>query len=212
MLDQFLYAFVTLTALMAPLVELPVFLAIVEGQGRGEVRRAAVKVAVGSFFVLATAALAGRLILDIFGVSLPAFRAAGGLVLIVIGLEMLKGSSSGVTTDARLETDPQDRLWVPMVMPLTAGPAAITTAITLSIRERGFQALVPVSTLLAIGAATLVVLILLLAARPVSRVVNPRLARLFERFLGLILVAVGFQMGLTGIHEFLSIINTAPMS
>ena len=205
MLDQFLYAFVTLTALMAPLVELPVFLAIVEGQSPGELRSAAAKVAAGSFFILATAALAGHLLLDLFGVSLPAFRAAGGLVLVVIGLAMLKGLSSAVVTDARLDAaDPQDRLWMPLVMPLIAGPAAITTAITLSIRERDQGSLIPLSTLLAIAAATLVVLAILLGARALSRVVSGRTARLFERFLGLILVAVGFQMGLTGIYGFLA--------
>lgn len=135
--------------------------------------------------------------------SLPAFRAAGGLVLVVIGLEMLKGLSSAVVTDARLDADPQDRLWMPLVMPLIAGPAAITTAITLSIRERDQASLIPLSTLLAIAAATLVVLAILLGARTLSRVVSGRAARLFERFLGLILVAVGFQMGLTGIYGFL---------
>lgn len=203
MSDQFLYGFVTLTALMTPLAELPVFLAIVEGQSAADVRRSAGKVALGSFSILSTAALGGRALLEVFDVSFPAFTAAGGLVLVVIGLEMLRGTSPAMTTDPRTGADPRDRLWVPMVMPLTAGPAAITTVITLSIHERAHDVLLPTATLLAIAAAALVVLLVLLAARPVSRFVSPRSARLFERFLGLILVAVGFQMGLTGIYRFL---------
>lgn len=204
MLDHFLYSFVTLTALMAPLAELPVFLSIVAGQPPSAVRSAAFKVAAGSLTILVVAALGGRLLLELFGVSLPAFRAAGGLVLSVIGLEMLKGGSSALMSDPRLEADPQDRLWIPLVMPLIAGPAAITTAITLSIREREAAELVPVSTLLAIASATTVVLVLLLSGRLVARLVSLRAARLFERFLGLILVAVGVQMGMTGIYGFLT--------
>lgn len=202
MFDRFLYPFVTLTALMAPVAELPIFIGIIEGRSAAEVRRAALKVTLISCLILASAVLAGRYVLDLFGVSLPAFRAAGGLVLIVVGLEMLKGRTSALTADPRLESDPEDRLWMPMVMPLIAGPAAITTAITLAIRERADSGLIPIWTLAAVGAASLVVLILLLAARPLATAVSGRSARMFERFLGLILVAVGFQMGLTGVLEF----------
>jgi multiple antibiotic resistance protein len=202
MLEHFLYAFVTLTALMAPVAELPVFLGIVAGQSPREVRASALRVAAGALAILVVAAMAGHLILNVFGVSLAAFRAAGGTVLILVGLEMLKGSPSAVTTDHGSAADPGDRLWMPMVMPLTAGPAAITTAITLAIRERESASFLPTGTLLAVAAATLVVLVLLLASGVISRVLSSRSARLFERFLGLILVAVGFQMGMTGALEF----------
>lgn len=207
MLDHFLYAFVTLTALMAPLVELPIFVAILHERSAADVRRSALKVAAGSFVILVVSALMGRLILQALGVSLPAFRAAGGLVLIVIGLEMLKGRSSALTTDPRLDTDPEDRLWMPIVMPLIAGPAAITTVITLSIREGTTGHVVPLWTLAAITAATLVVYLILLLARPLSAAISARSARMFERFLGLILVAVGVQMALTGIYEFVDTIR-----
>jgi multiple antibiotic resistance protein len=202
MLDQFLYAFGTLVALILPFAELPVFLQIMEGRSAKELRRAAFTVSVGSFAILATSALAGRLILQVFGVSFPAFRAAGGLVLIVIGLEMLKGQASAVTLDARLETDPADRLWMPFVMPLIAGPAAITATVALAIRERAVAHHLPAATLLAVAAATLLVYVILLVARPLAAAISGRGARLFERFLGLILVAVGFQMGMTGVYEF----------
>lgn len=201
-LDQFVYAFGTMTALLLPLSELPVFLAIMKGRSNRELRRGALTVAVGSLVILATAAVAGRGILQVFGVSFGAFRAAGGLVLIVIGLEMLKGHSSLVTLDERVDADPEDRLWIPLIMPLTAGPAAITAAITLSMRERTLAGAIPVGTLLAILAATGLVYVTLLAARPIAGRLSARAARLGERFLGLVLVAVGFQMGLTGIWEF----------
>ena len=202
MLDHFIYAFGTLTALMLPLGELPIFIDIMKGRETRELRRAAFTVAGGSFAILAVSSLAGRQLLDIFGVSFPAFQAAGGLVLVVIGLEMLRGRTSDVTLDERAATDPVDRLWIPLIMPLIAGPAAITTTIALSIRERATTGPIPVATLLAISAASLLVLLTLLAARPIASRVSGRTARLGERFLGLVLVAVGCQMGMTGVSRF----------
>lgn len=199
MLDHIVYASATLIALMAPIGELPVFLSIMSGRLPVEHRRGALTVAFGSLIVLAVAALLGRQLLNWFSVSLPAFRAAGGLVLILVGLELLQGKFSPVL--GKRKSDPEDHLWVPMIMPLTAGPAAITTVITLSIAEPR-PAGVPVGTLIAIVIANVVVFVTLLLASPISRAIRPRVARVLERFFGLILVAVGFEMGLGGIQQF----------
>ena len=201
-LDQFLYAFGTMTALILPLVELPIFLEIMRGRSGRELARGALTVALGSFAILAVSVLAGQQILQIFGVGFPAFRAAGGLVLVVVGLEMLKGHSSAMTLDTRAGEEPVDQLWMPLTMPLIAGPAAITTAIALSIRERTELEPLPVATLSAVAAACLLVYLTLLAARPIAGRISTRSTRLGERFLGLILVAVGCQMGMTGVAEF----------
>ncbi len=173
-----------------------------EAQGSERLVRAALKVSLGSLVILALATFAGTEILEFFGVSLPAFRAAGGLVLIIIGLEMLRGESSAVLSDRDKHSDAEDHLWVPLVMPLIAGPGAITTVITLSIREQVTFSRPPLGTLAAVGVATSVVFLMLLLARPIARTVSPRSARVFERFFGLILVAIGFQLGLSGIQLF----------
>lgn len=202
MLDQFIYSFGTLTALVLPLSELPIFIGIIGVGSWRALARAAFTVAGGSFAILAVATLAGREILEIFGVGFPAFRAAGGLVLVVVGMEMLRGIASSVVLDEAGGDEPADRLWMPLIMPLTAGPAAITAAISLSIREQANRGGLPLATLLAVGAACLLVYITLLASRPIAAHISSRSARLGERFLGLILVAVGFQMGMTGVAEF----------
>ena len=202
MTDQFVYAFGTLTALVLPLAELPIFLSVMQGASGRQIARGALTVAGGAFVILAVSAVAGRAVLEVFGVSFPAFRTAGGLVLIVVGLEMLRGLSSSVTLDSREGEEPVDQLWMPLIMPLTAGPAAITATVALSIRERAIGNVVPVATLLAVAASCLLVYVILLAARFISDKVSTRSTRLGERFLGLILVAVGFQMGMTGVAEF----------
>jgi multiple antibiotic resistance protein len=201
MIDHILYSSAALIALTNPLAELPFFLAATAGSSPIERQRAAAKVAVGVLGVLVVAAIAGMGILALFNVSFAAFRAAGGLVVILAGLEMLRGTGTGITSVRDAPGDVEDHLWVPLVMPLIAGPASITAAITLALGEERLAGL-PVGTLTAVALSSLVVLILLLAAGFLSERMHPRVIRVFERFFGLILVAVGFQMGLGGIQEF----------
>lgn len=199
MIDQILYASAALIALTNPLAELPFFLAATEGFGSAQRRRAALKVTIGVIIVLGIAAVGGARILDLFDVSFGAFRAAGGLVIILAGLEMLRGSGSGITSVQQGPGEADDHLWVPLVMPLLAGPAAITATITLALEETGA---VPVGTLVAVLVSALAVLMILLAASTLSTAISRRGIRIFERFSGMILIAIGFQMGLSGIQEF----------
>lgn len=202
MLDQILLSTATLVALTNPLAEFPFFLAATAGASAAKRRQAAVKVAVGVFAVLTVAAIAGARILDLFNVSFAAFRAAGGLVVILAGLEMLRGRGTGLTSVSDAPGDIEDHLWVPLVMPLIAGPASITAAITLALGEPTRPAGFPVGTLAAVAVSSLVVLVLLLGAGWFSERMHRRVIRVFERFFGLILVAVGFQMGLSGVQDF----------
>ena len=201
-IDQILYGSIALIALTNPLAELPFFFAATDGFSRVELRRAAVKVAVGVLIVLTVTAVAGARILDLFGVSFAAFRTAGGLVVILAALEMLRGAGFGITGVRRDPGETEDHLWVPLVMPLIAGPAPITAVITLALDEAGAFAGIPVATLIAVSVAALCVLAVLLAAGFLSHTLSRRAVRIFERFSGLILLAIGCQMCLSGIREF----------
>ena len=139
-----------------------------------------------------------------FGISLDAFRTAGGLVIILVGLEMLRGSPSGIQTDEASPDDPRDRIFVPFAMPLVAGPGAITTAITLSVTYPS-RLYLPVIALAAAVACALVIWLTLRLALIRERLVSPRAERIFTRFMGLILVAIGFQIGMLGIRDFFSL-------
>jgi multiple antibiotic resistance protein len=201
LLKDILYSLAPLIALTNPVAELPVFLSIIEGRPVSEKRSAAVKVAIGVLIVLVVVALAGMRILDAFGVSLAAFRAAGGLLLILMGLEMMQGEEPALQSAARAPGDPGDRIWVPLVMPMLAGPGAIVTTVSLTIREQT-TAPIPVATLVAISVAAFLVFVHLFFAAEIAEHVGLRSRRILTRFGGLILVAIGFQMGLAGIAEF----------
>jgi multiple antibiotic resistance protein len=200
-MNEFLQALVSLLAITNPIVAAPIFLGIVSGMPPDARRRAAGHAGLAVFAILAGSALGGRYALELFGISLDAFRTAGGLVIILVGLEMLRGSPSGIQQDEASPEDPRDRIFVPFAMPLVAGPGAITTAITLSVTHPS-RLYLPVIALVAAIGCSLVLWATLRLALVRQRLVTPRVERIFTRFMGLILVAIGFQIGMLGIRDF----------
>jgi multiple antibiotic resistance protein len=200
-----LFATVPLIAMTNPVAEVPLFLGLVPDRSPRGVHRAALKVAFGVWIILAIAAVGGLQLLALLGIEVSAFRAAGGLLLVVMGLEMLQGrepESHGVERDP---SDKEDELWVPLVMPLLAGPGAIVTTVTLAVREVYFVWWIPVATMVAIALTALVVYAVLSLGGFIAAHLHGRGTRILTRFSGLILVAIGFQMGFTGVEEFFSL-------
>ncbi|NNM35287.1 MAG: MarC family protein [Gemmatimonadetes bacterium] len=203
-LQELLYALAPLVALTNPVAEIPIFLAIVAGQSTRSQRAAAAETAFGVWLVLTAAVLLGRPLLASMGISLAAFRAAGGLLLALMGLEMTRGEEPALQSAATGQDEAKDRLWIPLVMPLLAGPGAIVTAISLSFRESADRS-VPVATLIAVALSAVVVLMVLLSGPFLLQRSSLRTRRILTRFSGLVLVAIGFQMGFTSIAEFFNI-------
>lgn len=200
-----LFMTVPLVAMTNPVAEVPLFLGLVKDPSRSALHDAALKVGLGVWIVLAVAAVGGLQLLALLGIELSAFRAAGGLLLIVMGLEMLQGREPEAHGAERGLDDPEDALWVPLVMPLLAGPGAIVTTVTLAVREVYFIGPLPLATLVAVTLTALVVYGVLALAAFVAAHMHGRATRILTRFSGLILVAIGFQMGFTGIEEFFAL-------
>jgi multiple antibiotic resistance protein len=200
-LQTVLFATVPLIAMTNPVAEVPLFLGLVNDRSTRGVSRAALRVAFGVWIILAVAAIGGLQLLALLGIEVSAFRAAGGLLLVVMGLEMLQGQEPEAHG---AEPDPgtEDALWVPLVMPLLAGPGAIVTTVTLAVREVYFVWWVPVATMVAIALTALTVYLTLALGGVIAARLHGRGTRILTRFSGLILVAIGFQMGFTGIEEF----------
>ena len=202
MLQEVLYAAAPLIALTNPVSELSLFLTVVEGRSSRERRMAALQASLGVLCILAATVLVGRSLLELLGIQIPAFRAAGGLLVVLMGLEMVQGDEP-VLQRSSSETE-DDRLWVPFVMPMLAGPGAIVTAMTLSLREAALRS-IPWATLMGSAIASSLVLLVLLGASEVADRTSIRARRILSRFSGIVLVAIGFQMGFTGIAEFFGV-------
>ncbi|MFZ0852783.1 MAG: MarC family protein [Hyphomicrobiaceae bacterium] len=197
-MQEQLQAIVTVLSLVNPVVCGAMF-ARIEGECSVVERRAdATKVALAVVIILTIAALIGTQLLRLFGVSLDAFMVAGGGVLAWMGFSMLSGQAASALPNAPLA---QGRSLTPLIL-FAASPGTITGVITLSAAHTRFG--FPVTALLAVAVASVLTwLAMLLVARVAHQSVGGGFARdAATRFMGLIVLSMGVQFALTGLHKF----------
>jgi multiple antibiotic resistance protein len=202
MLDLALNSFVTLFVIIDPVGLIPIYQGLAQKAGWRLRRQLALRgVCIGGG-VLLLFAVAGDPLLHALGVSLPAFRAAGGAMLFLIGLEMMfqrrtqRRSRSADTAD---ETHPEDVSIFPLAIPLIAGPGAITSVMLMMGRTQNdwrAQSVV-LGTLVAVLAITYLTFA---ASNFLSRFVGPTLSEVMTRLLGIILAAVGVEYLVGGLY------------
>ena len=120
----FIEVFVTLFVIMDPPGTVPLFLSLTSGRSHAMRKRLACQAVVVAFFVITVFALFGRQILDYLGITLPSMQIAGGLLLLLVALELLTGKA-----DEPVETKNVNVALVPLGTPLLAGPGAIVATI-----------------------------------------------------------------------------------
>ena len=202
-LELLISTFVTLFVIVDPIGLMPIFLAVTHGMSNRERRRAAIEAALVSFGVLAGALLIGEWLLRNLGIGLPAFRIAGGLLLFVIGFEMLFDRRQRRKADdaSDVAEERQSGLAVfPLAIPLMSGPGAITAAVLLSSNADGDA----VSLLSLLGVFALVIGItfaVFLLAPWLERVVGRKSQSILIRLLGILLAALAVQFIVDGIAE-----------
>lgn len=201
MTSDYLHAIVTLLAIMNPLDNAPIFLQIVQGLPVQEQLGAACKATVAIFVILVVSALVGKEILLLFGISLDAFRVAGGLAITYMGFSMLSGSHSKVQRSPEDE-DIIEQVLVPFAMPMVAVPGTITVVITLAISHSAHG--VPLTALVASAVGTLTTYVALVVTIKIGNRLSAHTQRVVMRFMGLILVAMGVQFILVGVRSFMA--------
>ncbi|MEZ5809917.1 MAG: MarC family protein [Rhizobiaceae bacterium] len=204
--DAVLNAFVTLLVTIDPPGLAPLFLALTAGMNRGERRQVAVRATVIAFAVLALFAVAGSVILSVLGITLPAFRVAGGLLLFYIAFEMVferrqerheKSAKRAITKDMI-----RNIAVFPLAIPLLAGPGAISATILLAGEFAGpLPRVALVAIILAICALTWVVFLL---SEPVDRLLGETGRTILTRLLGVILAALAVQFVADGVRALVA--------
>ncbi len=188
-------AFVTLLVIMDPPGAVPIFLALVSDRTAKVRRRLALQAAGVSLIVIATFAFFGRFILDYLNVSIQALQAAGGLLLLLISLELLTGKQS-------VETDNKDAniALVPLGTPLLAGPGAIVATMIFVQNAHGAARITGLA--IAVVAVHLVIALALLTSTSLLRLVREAGITLIARIAGLLLAAIAVQMIVEAIKGF----------
>jgi len=194
-----LQAIVTVLSLVNPVVCGAMFARIEANRSREAQVADASKTALAMTVILTVSALLGTQLLHLFGVSLDAFMVAGGGVLAWMGFSMLSGQGSS-STSHDTSTSPDASL-TPLIL-FAASPGTITGVITLSAAHTGLG--LPLTALVAVALAGVVTwLVLLLVTRVAGKAQGGGFARdTITRFMGLIVLSMGVQFALTGLHKF----------
>ncbi|MCR9086574.1 MAG: NAAT family transporter [Rhodobacteraceae bacterium] len=191
-----------LIALVNPLYGLPIFISFTNGYTTAERRRTAMVVTLSVAVTALIAVVVGEEILSVFGISIPAFRVAGGIIIFGIGLSMLNARGPAAISDqpaADLKARRSSLAVVPLAIPLTFGPGAIVTSIVFAHQldtRAELASLVP-----AVFVVALVVGGSLLFAAPITKLLGNTAISLLTRIMGIVLTAVAVEMVLTGLGD-----------
>jgi MarC family membrane protein len=184
--------FVTLFVITDPIGNAPVFVAITRRLEPRDRQRAAVRAVLAAGTLIVGFAIFGELVLRYLHVSVASLSIAGGLLLLLVALEMLRG-----TDVPAAGSDDADVALVPLATPLVAGPGAIATAIVLWRSHPGVGG--HAAVLLAIVAAVGAVGVALLLAERVTRATSPAILSFLTRVFGLLLSAIAVQLMVNGV-------------
>ncbi len=198
-MKEHLQAIITVLSLVNPMICGAMFARIEANSPRAKQLADAAKAALAIAVILFLAALVGTQLLHLFGVSLDAFMVAGGGVLAWMGFSMLSGQ--GLSATSPEASSNSGASLTPLIL-FAASPGTITGVITLSAAHSGLR--VPVTALVAVAVSVVVTwLIMLLGARAAGQAGGDGFARnTMTRFMGLIVLSMGVQFALTGLHKF----------
>ena len=179
--------FVTLFVIMDPPGTIPLFLSLTSGRSSAMRKRLAAQAVTVAFVVIVVFALFGKSILDYLGITLPALQAAGGLLLLLVALELLTGQA-----DEPVETTNVNVALVPLGTPLLAGPGAIVATIVFAQRvDNVWEGL---AVALGIVAVHVVLWLFMRFSVVIIRVIKESGVILITRIAGLLLSAIAVQL------------------
>lgn len=207
MVELFQFSLLALSAIFVivdPIGVVPLFLALTPGASAEKQRIIARRACLVAWGILIGFSVGGTLLLELFGITLSAFKVAGGLLMLLTAMDMLRGQPTPTRT-TNAETDEgrtkDDVSIVPLAIPLLSGPGSIATSMMLMSRAEGIA-----HRAIVVGAITLTLAVtfwLLLVSDRVARLLGTTGRLVVERLIGLVLAAIAVQFILDGVVEVL---------
>ena len=188
--------------LVDPFAALPTFLAVTAGSDGPRRRKIAGKASLTAWVALSTFALLGRYIFQMFGITLPAFEIAGGIILLLIGLDMLEAKRSPTqeaTGDTEAAASKEDAGIVPLGIPMLAGPGSITSVMVLVGQAQTRWQMGAILVAIALTAA--ICYLVLGNSDRVGKMLGDTGIRILVRIMGLLLVALAVQYFVNGLAD-----------
>ncbi|MEK1897085.1 MAG: MarC family protein [Rhizobium sp.] len=203
--DQLINAFTTLLVTIDPPGLAPIFLGLTTGMSRSQRKQVALRGSIIAFVILAVFALFGASVLGVLGISIGAFRIAGGLLLFWIAFEMVfekRQDRKEKTSTAAITVDHIHNISVfPLAIPLIAGPGAISATILIAGSMQG--SLERAQLIIVIASSLLLLFFALLIADRLDRFLGVTGRAILTRLLGVILAALATQFVVDGLKSTL---------
>ena len=191
--------FVTLFVIIDPIGLTPIFIALTPGLTAQQRRAIAIRATVIAAGLLFLFAFLGEQVLGFIGISMPAFRIAGGILLFLTALDMLFERRAKRRQDQTEEERPDPSVF-PLAIPLIAGPGAIASMILLAGQQPGIAGLATVTGVML--AVLVIVMLLFLGASLFERALGRVGINVVTRLLGMLLAALSVQFVLDGLRDF----------
>ena len=192
-------AFITLFVIIDPPGIVPVFLGLTRGYPEGQRKRLAWQAATVAFAVIVVFAVFGQTLLSYLGITVPALMLAGGLLLLLVALELLTGKAAPPAETARSDVNVA---MVPLGTPLLAGPGSIVATIVFVQRADHPNQILALA--LAIVAVHLILWLVMRFSLAIMKVIKENGVELVTRIAGLLLAAIAVQLCADAVRDFIA--------
>lgn len=195
-----LTVFIGFFAIMNPIANVPVFLGLMEGQDKATKKKMAKTATVTAFFIVAAFVVLGKYIFDLFGITIPAFKLTGGILIFYVGFEMLQSKKSSI--HHQNEKLDQGLAISPLAIPILAGPGTIVTAMNYVTEVSLTHMTIVVAVFALMSFLTFLAFSL---SDYIVKLIGANLITVLGKLMGLILAIMGIGMIIDGIKLAFSI-------
>jgi multiple antibiotic resistance protein len=208
-LQHTITVFMGFFAIMNPIANVPIFLGLTGEDDKQTAASVALRSLLLSFIIVALFAVAGKIIFQLFGLTLPAFRITGGLIVFIIGYHMLRGNPSSIHHPGETNKTESRKAALsvavsPLAMPILAGPGTIATAMSFSAGGGMRNVSITIAAFAVLCVITYVFFVF--GAKFVAYIGSSALGAI-TRMMGLILAVIGTQMVIGGMHGAFAILH-----
>ena len=191
-------------AIMNPIANTPIYLGLTQGMEKPIKKKIAIKGVLTAFLIVAIFCVAGRLIFHLFGLTFPAFRIAGGILVFFVGFELIRGHTSKVESHEGEASEKLGLAISPLAIPIMAGPGTIATAMNF-VSDGSITQIVVTTVIFAF--MCVITLALFLLGERVTQLLGENVIKVVGRLMGLILAVIGVEMIIAGIQGAFHIIQ-----
>ena len=190
-----LTVFVSFFAIMNPIANTPIFLGLVEGESKESKEKIARTASITAFLIVVSFVIAGKYIFELFGLTIPAFKITGGILIFYVGFEMLMSQKSKINSSSNSEPKSSPAI-SPLAIPILAGPGTIVAAVN-NITDANF---IQIGIVIAIFALMIILTyIAFILSDLIVKKVGADLISVIGKLMGLILAIIGTGMVTEGI-------------